>query len=46
MENSWQLNLTPKFSQQLKDDSFEYVGYYQIQDDKICEIYVEKEAGC
>jgi hypothetical protein len=45
MSNISHLNLAPTFAQQLIDDGFRYVGYYEIQEGNVCKIHVDKEAG-
>lgn len=44
MKDFWDLNLAPRFVQQLQDDGFEYIGYYEILEANVCRIYVDKEA--
>jgi hypothetical protein len=44
MKDFWDLNLAPRFVQQISDDGFEYIGYYEILKANVCRIYVDKEA--
>src|SRR5690242_7760286 len=45
VQNSQRFKLTPGFAQQLIDDGFKYVGYYEILEGSVCKICVDKEAG-
>jgi hypothetical protein len=39
------LSLAPSFTEQLTSDGFKYIGYYEIQEQNVCKIHIEKEPG-